>query len=42
MRDDPAQRKPVINLAKKEPDWELGINLDEGLKRTIGYFRDVM
>ena len=32
--DDPTQRKPVIDLAKKELDWEPSIMLDEGLKRT--------
>ena len=40
--DDPTQRKPVIELAKKELDWEPSINLDEGLKRTIEYFRTVV
>ena len=38
-QDDPMQRKPVIDLARKELDWEPKINLDEGLKRTIEYFR---
>ncbi|WP_026505794.1 UDP-glucuronic acid decarboxylase family protein [Butyrivibrio sp. NC3005] len=37
-QDDPTQRKPVIDLAKKELDWEPHINLDEGLKKTIEYF----
>ena len=40
--DDPIQRKPVIDLAKKELDWEPTIDLDEGLKRTIEYFRGVV
>ena len=40
--DDPTQRKPVIDLAKKELDWEPTIALDEGLKRTIEYFRGVV
>ena len=40
--DDPTQRKPVIDLAKKELDWEPTIMLDEGLKRTIEYFRGVV
>ena len=40
--DDPTQRKPVIDLAKKELDWEPTITLDEGLKRTIEYFRGVV
>lgn len=37
--DDPMQRKPVIDLAKKELDWEPKISLEEGLKPTIEYFR---
>lgn len=38
-QDDPTQRKPVIELAKKELDWEPKIMLDEGLQKTIEYFR---
>lgn len=38
--DDPAQRKPVIDLAKAELDWEPHIMLEEGLKRTIHYFEE--
>ena len=40
-KDDPLQRKPDISLAKKELGWEPKVNLDEGLKRTIAYFRSV-
>ena len=40
--DDPTQRKPVIDLAKKELGWEPHICLDEGLKRTIEYFKNKM
>lgn len=40
--DDPLQRKPVIELAKKELDWEPTIPLEEGLKRTIEYFRGIV
>ncbi len=39
--DDPMQRKPVIELAKKELDWEPHIALEEGLKKTIDYFRSL-
>ncbi|MDO4940294.1 MAG: NAD-dependent epimerase/dehydratase family protein, partial [Erysipelotrichaceae bacterium] len=38
-QDDPTQRKPVIDLAKKELNWEPSINLEEGLKKTIDYFK---
>ena len=40
--DDPTQRKPVIDLAKKELDWEPTIMLDEGLGKTIEYFKTVV
>jgi UDP-glucuronate decarboxylase len=36
--DDPMQRKPDIRLARKALKWEPKIKLDEGLKKTIGYF----
>lgn len=39
-QDDPKQRKPVIELAKKELDWEPTIALEEGLEKTIAYFRE--
>jgi UDP-glucuronate decarboxylase len=39
--DDPLQRKPDITMAKKELDWEPTIQLEEGLKKTIEYFRSV-
>ncbi len=38
-QDDPTQRKPIIDLAKKELDWAPTIALDEGLVRTIEYFK---
>jgi len=37
--DDPKQRRPDIALARKYLQWEPTIALDEGLKRTIAYFR---
>jgi UDP-glucuronate decarboxylase len=37
--DDPKQRKPDISLAKARLGWEPGIGLDQGLARTIDYFR---
>lgn len=39
-QDDPMQRKPVIDLAKQELDWEPKVMLDEGLKKTIAYFEE--
>ena len=40
--DDPAQRQPDISLAKKELDWSPKIQLEEGLKETITYFRSIL
>ncbi len=37
--DDPTQRQPVIDLAKEKLDWQPSIDLDEGLRRTIDYFK---
>ncbi|PIR73473.1 MAG: NAD-dependent dehydratase [Candidatus Moranbacteria bacterium CG10_big_fil_rev_8_21_14_0_10_35_21] len=41
-QDDPKQRQPDIKLAKEKLDWEPSINLEEGLKKTIDYFRQVI
>jgi len=40
--DDPKQRKPDISLAKEKLNWEPKIRLDEGLKKTIDYFKKVI
>ncbi len=40
-QDDPTQRNPMIDLAKQELDWEPKSALDEGLKKTIVYFKEV-
>ncbi len=40
--NDPMQRRPDITLAKKELDWQPGIQLNEGLMKTIDYFRSVI
>ena len=39
--DDPRQRKPDIGLAKKVLGWEPKVGLEEGLFKTIQYFRGV-
>lgn len=39
-QDDPTQRKPVIDLAKEKLDWEPKVQLEEGLKKSILYFRE--
>ena len=40
--DDPKQRQPNISLAKSELDWEPKVNLDDGLKETIKYFKHTL
>ena len=40
--DDPLQRKPVIDIAKKELGWEPKIKLNEGLDMTIDYFKEII
>jgi UDP-glucuronate decarboxylase len=37
--DDPSQRQPDITLAKKKLGWEPHIMLDEGIDKTIAYYR---
>jgi UDP-glucuronate decarboxylase len=37
--DDPKRRKPDITLAKELLGWEPKIPLQEGLAKTIAYFR---
>ena len=40
--DDPMQRKPDISLARKVLGWDPVVALDEGLMKTIEYFRDTI
>ena len=39
-KDDPTQRRPDISLAQKELGWEPKVQLQEGLEKTILYFKD--
>lgn len=41
-QDDPMQRQPIIDLARKELDWEPKVQLKEGLSKTIEYFKKVI
>lgn len=40
--DDPTQRQPDITLARRELGWQPSIELEEGLLRTIAYFRAII
>lgn len=40
--DDPTMRQPDITLARKELGWEPKVPLEEGLKKTIVYFSDML
>jgi dTDP-glucose 4,6-dehydratase len=37
--DDPKVRQPDISVARQVLKWEPQVSLDEGLERTIGFFR---
>lgn len=37
--DDPRQRKPNIGLAKKKLNWSPKVELEEGLKNAVAYFK---
>ncbi len=40
--DDPKRRQPDISLAKEKLYWEPKIGLEEGLKKTIQFFREYL
>ena len=40
--DDPKQRKPDISKARELLDWEPSVNLEDGLEKTVAYFRQVL
>lgn len=40
--DDPVQRQPNIDLVKSKLDWEPRIQLEEGLIKTIEYFKGIV
>lgn len=41
-QDDPQQRRPDITLAKARLNWQPSIALDDGLIRTVEYFRALL
>ena len=40
--DDPMQRQPDISLAKSALKWEPNVRLDDGIRKTIDYFRELL
>lgn len=40
--DDPRKRKPDISLAKEKLNWEPTIRLEEGLVKTVEYFKGIL
>ncbi len=40
--DDPIKRKPDITLAKEKLGWKPNIELDDGLKKSINYFKGII
>lgn len=40
--DDPVQRQPDISLARNVLNWEPRVSLDEGLDKTVAYFRKIL
>lgn len=38
-QDDPKQRRPDISVARKVIGWEPGVQLEQGLEKTIAYFK---
>jgi UDP-glucuronate decarboxylase len=40
--DDPSQRQPEIRLAKKRLRWKPAVELEDGLRETINYFKKVL
>jgi UDP-glucuronate decarboxylase len=40
--DDPLQRCPDITLAAKELGWKPKVELEEGLRKTIAYFKETL
>ena len=41
LEDDPAQRKPIIELARQKLGWEPKVPLRDGLQKTIAYFKSI-
>ena len=40
--DDPRQRKPDITVARRDLGWEPKVPLEEGIRKTVDYFRELL
>ena len=40
-QDDPRQRQPDITLAREKLHWQPSTSFDDGLEKTIAYFRQL-
>jgi dTDP-glucose 4,6-dehydratase len=40
--DDPKRRRPDISKAKQLLDWEPRVGLEEGLRETVEYFKQIV
>jgi UDP-glucuronate decarboxylase len=41
-QDDPRQRQPDISKTRAKLDWSPKVELDEGLQKTIAYFKNIV
>jgi UDP-glucuronate decarboxylase len=41
-QDDPKQRRPDITLARERLGWAPAVAIEEGLRRTVEYFREIV
>jgi UDP-glucuronate decarboxylase len=41
-QDDPVRRRPDITLARENLDWEPRVKLEEGLRKTVAYFEEIL
>jgi UDP-glucuronate decarboxylase len=41
-QDDPVRRCPDITLARKKLEWQPKVSLEEGLEKTVEYFKKVL
>jgi len=41
-KDDPTRRRPDISLAQSKLGWQPKVHLEEGLTKTVDYFRGMI